>query len=109
MRRHHSVDRGPRSRRTAVAQPGQTTRELAQAPPAGRHEIDLLVERRDHRVLTMEVKLRQTVSDADVQHLAWPEKALGPELLDAVVITTGPHAYRRADGIAVVPAAVLGP
>jgi hypothetical protein len=28
---------------------------------------------------------------------------------DAAVITTGPHAYRRPDGIAVVPAALLGP
>jgi len=30
-------------------------------------------------------------------------------MLDAVVISTGPEAYRRRDGIAVVPAAVLGP
>jgi len=34
---------------------------------------------------------------------------LGDELLDAVIITTGTHAYRRADGIAVIPAALLGP
>jgi len=29
-------------------------------------------------------------------------------MLDAVAVTTDPHAYRR-DGIAVVPAALLGP
>lgn len=34
---------------------------------------------------------------------------LGPDLLDAIVVTTGPECYRRADGIAVVPAAQLGP
>jgi len=34
---------------------------------------------------------------------------IGEDLLDAVVVTTGPHAYRRPDGIAVVPAALLGP
>jgi hypothetical protein len=30
-------------------------------------------------------------------------------LRDQVMITTGPQAYRREDGIAVVPAALLGP
>ena len=34
---------------------------------------------------------------------------IGGDLLDSVVITTGPEAYRRQDGIAVVPAALLGP
>ena len=31
------------------------------------------------------------------------------ELIDAIVVHTGPRAYRRTDGIAVVPAALLGP
>jgi uncharacterized protein len=31
------------------------------------------------------------------------------ELLDKVIVTTGRNAYRREDGIAVVPAALLGP
>lgn len=31
----------------------------------------------------------------------------GDDLLDAVVVTTGAHAYRRPGGIAVVPAALL--
>jgi hypothetical protein len=30
------------------------------------------------------------------------------DLLDAVVLNTGPQAYRRADGIAIVPLALLG-
>jgi len=30
-------------------------------------------------------------------------------VLDGFVITTGPYAYRRQDGIAVVPLALLGP
>jgi len=42
----------------------------------GAHEVDLIVERDDHRVVAIEVKLSQ--------------------------------AYRRRDGIAVVPAALLG-
>ncbi len=75
----------------------------------GRREVDLIVERRDHRVLAIEVKLTRSVGDEDVAHLLWLRERLGADLLDAMVVTTGPHAYRRPDGIAVVPAALLGP
>ncbi|MEX2582876.1 MAG: DUF4143 domain-containing protein [Gemmatimonadota bacterium] len=75
----------------------------------GRQEIDLIVERSDQRVLAMEVKLSGTVSDEDVRHLLWLKDLLGDDVLDLVVVTTGTHAYRRPDGVAVVPAALLGP
>ncbi|MDR7280740.1 putative AAA+ superfamily ATPase [Catenuloplanes atrovinosus] len=74
----------------------------------GRHEVDLIVQRADQRVVALEVKLAPDVSDEDVKHLHWLRDRLGPDLLDAAVITTGRDAYRRADGIAVVPAALLG-
>lgn len=63
----------------------------------------------DHRVVAIEVKLSASVTDADVRHLTWLQEQLGPDLLDAVVITSGTDAYRRRDGIAVIPAALLGP
>jgi len=75
----------------------------------GEREIDLIVERADHRVVAIEVKLSAAIDDNDVRHLRWLQGALGPDLLDAVVVTTGKEAYRRPDGIAVVPAALLGP
>ena len=76
----------------------------------GRHEIDLIVERDDGKVVAIEVKLGQTLGGREVKHLNWLAKELGDELLDAVVITTGRDAYRRRqDQIAVVPAALLGP
>lgn len=75
----------------------------------GEHEVDLIVERDDRRVLALETKLAKTVTDEDVKHLVWLGDRLGPDLLDAVVVTTGEHAYRRRDGVAVVPAALLGP
>lgn len=75
----------------------------------GDHEVDLVVERSDGRVLAVEVKLASTIEDRDVKHLKWLTAELGTKLLDAVVITTGPFAYRRPDGIGVVPLALLGP
>jgi predicted AAA+ superfamily ATPase len=77
--------------------------------PRGRQEIDLIVERADGSVVAMEVKLARTVSDDDVKHLRWLDEKLGERVLDRVVLTTGPQAYRRPDGIAVVPLALLGP
>jgi predicted AAA+ superfamily ATPase len=75
----------------------------------GEHEVDLVVERGDGRILAVEVKLSETVDDADVRHLAWLGERLGVDVIDAVVITTGRYAYRREDGIGVVPLALLGP
>ena len=75
----------------------------------GEHEIDLIVEGDDGRVVAMEVKLTRSVGDRDVRHLLWLRDQIGDDLLDAVVVTAGPEAYRRRDGVAVVPAALLGP
>jgi predicted AAA+ superfamily ATPase len=75
----------------------------------GRREVDLIVERGDQRVLAMEVKLSGSVDDDDVRNLLWLREQIGADLLDAVVINTGPRAYRRRDGVAVIPAALLGP
>lgn len=74
----------------------------------GTHEIDLVVLRADGKVVAVEVKLAATVGDRDVRHLHWLAGQLGSDLLDSVVLTTGPTAYRRKDGIAVVPLALLG-
>lgn len=74
----------------------------------GAHEVDLILERSDGRVVAVEVKLARDVGDGDVRQLAWLRERLGEDLLDAVVVTTGENAYRRRDGIAVVPAALLG-
>lgn len=75
----------------------------------GEREVDVIVERGDGRVLAVEVKLAETVEDGDVHHLAWLRHQLGEDLVDAIVVTTGKHAFRRADGIGVVPLALLGP
>lgn len=74
----------------------------------GDHEVDLVVDS-GHGVIAFEVKLGAVPDDHDVRHLLWLRDQLGDELRDAVVVTTGAWAYRRPDGIAVVPAALLGP
>lgn len=72
-------------------------------------EIDLIVEGEDRRVVAIEVKLSESVSDKDVRHLNWLHDQIGARLADRLLITTGDYAYRRADGVAVVPLALLGP
>jgi predicted AAA+ superfamily ATPase len=76
---------------------------------SGKREVDLIVERDDHRVLAIEVKLAAVPDDNDLRHLHWLKQTIGDDLLDALVITTGSAAYRRKDGIGVVPLALLGP
>ena len=57
--------------------------------------------------MALEVKLSATVKDRDIRHLTWLAERLGDDLLDAAIITTGKEAYRRRDGIGVIPAALL--
>ena len=95
----------------------QLIRVLAQAAEAnikhlrtkaGEHEVDLIIERPDQRIVAIEVKLSETIKDNDVKNLLWLKKQIGEDLLDAVVISTGKRAYRRPDGVAVVPAGLIG-
>jgi len=63
-------------------------------------------------VVGLEVKLSAVVNDGDVKHPKWLRELVGDQLLDAldaVLVNTGSQAYRRPDGIAVIPAALLGP
>lgn len=75
----------------------------------GDREVDLIVEREDGDILAIEVKLKAVPDDGDVAHLNWLANRLGDRVIDRVIVTTGRAAYRRPDGVAVVPAALLGP
>ena len=95
----------------------QTVRVLAQVHGCtvshfrvrgGAQEVDIIVERPDRRIVAMEVKLSQTVRPADVTGLNWLASGAPDLILDRIVLTTGQRAYRRPDGIAVVPLALLG-
>lgn len=73
----------------------------------GEREVDLIVSNADGSFIAVEVKLSGTVDDRDVRHLKWLRERMGDQLHDAIVINTGPLAYRRRDGIGVVPLACL--
>ncbi len=75
----------------------------------GEHEVDFIITTSDGGVVAVEVKLSATVDEAHLSHLRWLRSALGRQVRDLVLVNTGREAYRRSDGIAVVPAALLGP
>ncbi|MDR2567256.1 MAG: DUF4143 domain-containing protein [Bifidobacteriaceae bacterium] len=75
----------------------------------GEHEVDLIVERPDHRILAIEVKLGAMPSAPAAKHLNWLEGQIGDTLVDKVIITSGGFAHRLEDGTAAVPLGLLGP
>lgn len=92
--------------RTYASAAGATVGHLRTKDSA--REIDMIIEGADRRVIAIEVKLSAAVDDHDVRHLNWLANELGSRVIERLVITTGPYAYRRPDGIAVVPLALLG-
>ena len=74
----------------------------------GDHEVDLVVTREDGAVLAIEVKAAGAVDDGDTKHLQWLRKQMGQRLIDSIIVNTGTAAYRRPDGIGVVPLALIG-
>jgi uncharacterized protein len=75
----------------------------------GDHEIDLIVEGENRSCIAIEAKLANTVDDHDVAHLNWLHRQIGDRLIDRIVVYTGRFAYRRSDGVAAIPLALLGP
>lgn len=69
----------------------------------------MVVEGAEGHVVGIEVKFSRTVTDHDVRHLLWLRRSLGNRAADLVVLTTGTEAYRRHDGVAVVPLGLIGP
>ena len=73
----------------------------------GDHKIDLIVENTASRVVAIDVALTRDPDDADVRYLHWLGERIGERLVDKVVITIGEYAYRRDDGVAVIPLGLL--
>ena len=73
----------------------------------GDHEVDFILQK-EARIIACEVKFSPTADASDGRHLRWLMDKVGSDCQDAMIITTGHVAYRREDGIAVIPAALLG-
>ena len=73
----------------------------------GDHEVDLVVTREDGAVLAIEVKAAGAVDDGDTKHLQWLRKQMGQRLIDSIIVNTGTAAYRRPDGVGIVPFAPI--
>ena len=107
--KHHLADTALAARLLAATPRSLlTTGAPGDVAPSAR-DGPLLGARPDRRVVAFEVKLAPSVDDGAVTHLRWLRHRIGDRLADAAVVTTGPYAYRRPDGIAVVPAPLLGP
>ena len=73
-----------------------------------RREIDIILQSKSGDVTAFEVKLSPEVRDKDVEHLLWLKDKLGEQLREMIVVTTGDTAFRRKDGVAVIPLGLLG-
>ncbi|MDN5854770.1 MAG: DUF4143 domain-containing protein [Actinomycetia bacterium] len=69
----------------------------------GRHEVDLIIELADGRIIGIEVKAAATVTRADARHLIWLRDQIGDRLVCGLVLHAGRHTYPLADGIHAAP------
>jgi uncharacterized protein len=73
----------------------------------GRHEVDIVAELADGRVLGMEVKASSAPGPADARHLRWLREAIGERFACGVVFHTGPRPFRLDDMIFALPISAL--
>lgn len=73
----------------------------------GRHEVDLIAEAADGRIVAMEIKASAAPSRHDARHLVWLRERLGDRLVAAIVFHTGPRPFRLDDGVHALPIASL--
>ena len=72
------------------------------------HTIDFVVTGGD-RLAAIQLTAAPTAEGVDVAPLHWLRGRYPDRVADLVVLTTGPRASRRPDGIAEIPLALLGP
>jgi uncharacterized protein len=71
--------------------------------PHGRHEIDLMAEAADGRVVAFEIKAGAAPSSNSGRHLAWLRDRLGDRFVVGVVLHTGPLPIRIDERIVALP------
>jgi uncharacterized protein len=69
----------------------------------GRHEVDIVAELPDSRVIGIEVKADAAPGPADARHLRWLRHSIGSRFAAGVVLHTGPRPFALDDGICALP------
>ena len=69
----------------------------------GRHEVDLIVELANGRIIAIEIKAASAPSRSDARHLVWLREQLGDRVLATLVLHAGPHLYPLDDDVYAVP------
>jgi len=73
----------------------------------GRHDVDLLAEMPDGRVIGIEIKAGASPGSGDAAHLLWLRGAVGDRFIGGVVFHTGPRSIRLDQGILALPICTL--
>jgi predicted AAA+ superfamily ATPase len=73
----------------------------------GRHEVDLVVECADGRVIGIEVKADAAPGEAAARHLSWLRTLAGDRFAAGVVLHTGPRSFPIGDGMLALPISSL--
>ena len=73
----------------------------------GGHEIDLVAEAPDGRVVAIEIKSSAAPTVADARNLRWLQESLGSAFVTGIVFHTGPRAFKLAPDIHALPIAAL--
>jgi predicted AAA+ superfamily ATPase len=69
----------------------------------GRHEVDIVAELPDGRVIGIEVKADAAPGPADARHLRWLRDSIGSRFAAGIVLHTGPRPFGLDDTICALP------
>ena len=69
----------------------------------GRHEVDIVVELPDGRVIGIEVKADAAPGPADARHLRWLRDSIGSRFAAGIVMHTGPRPFALDEAICALP------
>ncbi|MDQ2876072.1 MAG: DUF4143 domain-containing protein [Actinomycetota bacterium] len=73
----------------------------------GRHEVDIVAELADGRVVGVEVKADAAPGPADARHLRWLRDGIGSRFAAGVVFHTGPRPFSFDETISALPICAL--
>ena len=69
----------------------------------GRHEVDIVVELPDGRIIGIEVKADAAPGPADARHLRWLRESIGSRFAVGIVMHTGPRPFALDEAICALP------